>query len=98
MKKVLFLAAFGTIMLASCNTDEKKALEFSEQFATNVKDDNLEWLKSVYPTADFDSIGFSDYMGPTIGESTERGVIRVDFGPDAWIDVNRDEDFGQPQV
>lgn len=92
MKKILFVVNVVGLLLISCNSNEKKALEFSEQFATNVKNDNLEWLKSVYPTADFDSIGFSDYAVPTIGESHEKGVIRIDFGPASWIDVEHGND------
>lgn len=66
-------------------------MEFSEQLASNVKGDNLEWLKTVYPTADFDSIGFTNYVEPTVGESPEKDVIRINFGTDAWIDVKREE-------
>ena len=94
MKKCFVMMCVMAAMLSACNSNEKKALEFSKELEGYVKGNNLEWLKTVYPTADFDSIGFANYVEPQVGESPEKGLIRIDFGESAWIDLKAKEDGG----
>ena len=93
MKKIYL---FGMICMAfigmmSCSGNKQKQVQaFAEKFSGYVNANQLDSIKAVYPTANFDSI--SPLNIDTLLITTINGSYRVNFGGNKWIEAKENED------
>lgn len=90
MRKLLFFAAVGLVVIASgCINDEKKKVhQFAEDFGNLVKKGDTRMIEKIYPDAEGAEIGFdSDVTDFNIDPKNSFGIWRIHYGTDSWIDV-----------
>lgn len=94
MIKNVLLGVAVTFLVISCsaNKSEKPQEEsgdvqtFAESFARFVKANQIDSIKAVYPTANFDSVVSIGNNSISITESGA-GLFKIYYTPDKWIDV-----------
>lgn len=89
MKKIL-LFAIPLFILAACGGGSKKVRNFAETFVNYVNEDQMDSIKVIYPTANFDSIAPISADSISVSEIGS-GVYRVNFSANKWIDVKAGE-------
>lgn len=94
MKKLFYFATCGLIFITTACSGgaggkEQKAQTFAEAFAGYVNANQLDSIKAVYPTLNFDSIAPVATDSITINEVD--GTTRIDFGGGKWIEVTEGE-------
>lgn len=96
MKKVILSLMIPALLgaLTSCDKNTQKVKEFADEFATNVKANNLEKIRSVYPDAELaDSVAFSTPAGdPSVKSAENDGEYMVTFSDDAGMLVKVADD------
>lgn len=82
-----------TVVSSSCGVDEsKKAQEFAIKFSDFVTQQQIDSVRSYYPSMEFDSIGFINPAGEITVEEIQVGQpIKVDLGNGAWIMLDTTE-------
>lgn len=97
MKKVSVLFVIAALLVAftsSCDKNKQILTDFANEFAANVKANNLEKIRSVYPDAELaDSVAFSTPGGdPTVEAGDVEGEFIVTFSDNANILVKLADD------
>ena len=89
MKKIL-LFAIPLFILAACGGDSKKVRNLAETFVNYVNENQMDSIKAIYPTANFDSIAPISADSISVSEIGS-GLYRVNFSANKWIDVKAGE-------
>lgn len=93
MRKIYFYAllSLGAAGIISCSGNKEKRVQtFAETFSGYVNANQLDSIKAVYPTANFDSISLLATDSIKITETD--GIYRIDFGGNKWIEAKENED------
>lgn len=93
IKKVL-LGVAATFLMVSCSADKSEKPQeenveiqkFAEKFASFTKANQIDSIKAVYPTANFDSVASIANDSISISESGA-GLFKINYTPEKWIDV-----------
>ena len=64
--------------------------DFAESFSGYLKANQLDSIKAVYPSANFDSI--APLTADSIQITETNGIYRIDFGGNKWIEAKENED------
>lgn len=90
MKKILFFA-LSLILLSACGADKENKVEtFGKNFAAYVNASQLDSIKAVYPSANFDAVIPVSADSLTVTENGN-GTYRISFSGDTWVDVTVEE-------
>ena len=93
MRKI-YLIAFACLafigMVSCSHNKQNRAQEFAEAFAAYVKANQMDSIKAIYPTANFDSI--APMTADSIQISEINGIFHIDFGGNKWIEAKQNED------
>ena len=90
MKKILFFA-LSLILLSACGADKENKVEnFGKNFAAYVNASQLDSIKAVYPSANFDAVTPVSADSLTVIENGN-GTYRISFSGDTWVDVTVEE-------
>lgn len=86
--KILLFAAL-TLILAGCDTSEKKKVEkFAEDFGVLVMKRDSRGIAEVYPEAKGLEVGFNGAVDDfTIDDKNSFGIWRIHYGNKSWVDV-----------
>lgn len=93
MRKIYLYALLfiGIVGIISCSGNKQKKIQtFAEIFIGYLNANQMDSIKMVYPTANFDSI--SPINMDSIQVIEKDGIYRVIFGGKKWIDVKENED------
>ena len=91
MKKLLFFAV-SVFLLAACGGNkDNKIQDFANSFATYVNNGQIDSIKVVYPTANFDSVAPISTDSISISE-IGKGEYKINFSSDRWLKVKLDFD------
>ena len=92
MRKICLysLLCLGLISIYSCSQNQKRVQTFADTFVGYVNGDQLDSIRSIYPTANFDSV--SPLNSDSIQIAETDGVYHIDFGSTKWIEVKENED------
>lgn len=96
MRKIyLFAVVCLTIVgIIACASDKRnkgnKVQDFAESFSGYLKANQLDSIKAVYPSANFDSI--APLTADSIQITETNGIYRIDFGGNKWIEAKENED------
>lgn len=93
MRKIYLygLLCLGLAGIISCSGNKEKRVQtFAETFSGYVNANQLDSIKAVYPTANFDSI--SPLTTDSIQISETDGIYRIDFGSNKWVEAKENED------
>lgn len=92
MRKICLysLLCLGLISIYSCSQNQKRVQTFADTFVGYVNGDQFDSIRSVYPTANFDSVAPLNSDSIQIAETD--GVYHIDFGSTKWIEVKENED------
>lgn len=91
-RKAFYFFAFclAVITMISCG-NKKKLQQFAEQFAGYVNSDQIDSIKAVYPTLNFDSFSTIEPDSIQVSETGDN-LYRIDFAGGKWIEVKMNED------
>ena len=90
MRKIFYgLMACLICFTVSCG-NKKKVQTFVETFAGYVNSNQMDSIKAVYPSANFDSI--APLSADSIRITETNGIYRIDFGGNKWIEAKENED------
>ena len=78
------------ILTACGGGNQQKVKSFIETFADYVNADQLDSIKAVYPSVNFDSV--SPISTDSVKISDTDGITRVDFASGKWIEIQEGED------
>lgn len=85
------MLSLGLAGIIACSGNKEKQVQtFAETFSGYVNANQLDSIKSVYPTANFDSI--SPLATDSLQINETGGLFRIDFGGGKWIEVRENED------
>lgn len=92
MKKtcLLTLLCLGLLGVISCSQNKKRVQAFAETFVGYVNANQMDSIKAVYPTANFDSI--APLTADSIQITETEGLYRVNYGGSQWIEVKENEE------
>ena len=92
MKKtcLLTLLCLGLLGVISCSQNKKRVQAFAETFVGYVNANQMDSIKAVYPTANFDSI--APLTADSIQITETDGLYRVNYGGSQWIEVKENEE------
>lgn len=93
MKKIYLYAllGLGLVSIISCSgNNENQVQTFAETFAGYVNANQLDSIKSIYPTANFDSI--NPLTTDSIQITETDGIYRIVFGENKWIEAKQNDD------
>lgn len=91
MKKILYFA-FSLFLLAACGGNkETKLQEFADNFARYVNDSQIDSIKAVYPTANFDSVAPISTTSISISDNGN-DTYKISYSEEKWIEVEFEND------
>ena len=92
-KTVLYPIALclGFLGMISCSGEKQKVQTFAETFAGFVNGNQMDSVKMVYPSANFDSIAPLSVDSMSVSSAAD-GLYKVNFGSSKWIEVKVTED------
>ena len=92
MRKICLysLLCLGLIGIYSCSQNQKRVQTFADTFVGYANGDQLDSIRAVYPTANFDSVAPLNSDSIQIAETD--GVYHIDFGSTKWIEIKENED------
>lgn len=92
MKKtcLLTLLCYGLLGVISCSQNKNRVQTFAETFVGYVNANQMDSIKAVYPTANFDSI--APLTADSIQITETDGLYRVNYGGSQWIEVKENEE------
>lgn len=90
MKKIFLFAAVCVALSGMISCSGGKAKDFANSFAGYVNAGQLDSVKAVYPTADFDSI--APLTTDSIEITENDGIYHIEFGSNKWIEAKENED------
>lgn len=87
MKKLLFVitSSLMLVMVACGGSKKEKVKSFADTFAGYVNAGQLDSIKAIYPSFNFDSVSHVSTDSVKIGDSD--GITRVNFGSGKWIEI-----------
>lgn len=92
-KTVLYpiVLCLGFLGMISCSGEKQKVQTFAETFAGFVNGNQMDSVKMVYPSANFDSIAPLSVDSMSVSSAAD-GLYKVNFGSSKWIEVKVKED------
>ena len=91
MKKLLFVISGCLLLFTACGGNKQRVQKFVETFAGYVNNNQLDSIKNVYPSANFDSV--SKLTTDSIAVvKTDESVYRIDYASNKWMEVKLEED------
>lgn len=92
MNKLFYLASLiALFFISSCGENKQQKVQiFSDTFVGYVNANQIDSIKTLYPTANFDSIASLSPDSVQIAES--EGFYHIDFGSGKWIEVKENEE------
>lgn len=88
MKKLGLFLIMAVLILTACDGNQGKVKQFAEDFVDNLKRDNMEWIASVYPDADFKDMKIQGPVDIKVEPTDEKDVYKANLSEDTWIIVS----------